>query len=110
MNKGGRLNAKVTAASKTDFTIQVQEAKGHEDHLREITLPMEAWNGPGAEVGAELEYPEPERGPKLNDSVLYNSENFGDDEKTPLHRKTAEQKKADKKGNGAEEANRRISE
>lgn len=74
MNKGGRLEAKVVAASKSDFTIRVQSAKGHEDHEKEITLPIGAWNGPGAEVGADLGYEKPSREPRLNDAVMYNSE------------------------------------
>jgi hypothetical protein len=78
-NKGGRLEAKVIAASKADFTIKVQDAKGHEDGGREITLPMSCWNGPGAEVGSEkLGYNREElRAPKLNDSVIFNSESDG---------------------------------
>ena len=74
LNKGGRLEAKVVAASKADFTIKVQSAKGHEDHEKEITLPLTAWNGAGAEVGEKLGYEAPARGPKLNDAVIYNSQ------------------------------------
>lgn len=76
---GGRLEAKVIAASKSDFTIKVQDAKGHEDGGREITLPMSCWNGPGAQVGGEkLGYDRSElRAPKLNDSVLYDSQADG---------------------------------
>jgi hypothetical protein len=79
LNKGGRLNAKVVGASKTDFTIKVERAGGHEDSEREITLPMACWNGNGAQVGsAKLGYDREElRGPKLNDSVIFDSQADG---------------------------------
>jgi hypothetical protein len=71
--KGGRLEAKVISVSKSDFTIKVQAAKGHEDSEKEITLPLTAWNGAGAEVGESLGYEPPAQGPKLNNAVLYDS-------------------------------------
>lgn len=74
--KGGRLEAKVISASKTDFTIKIQAAKGHEDSEKEITLPLSDWNGAGAEVGGKLDYDAPARGPRLNDSVFYDSSRF----------------------------------
>jgi hypothetical protein len=79
LNKGGRLEGKVVGASKTDFTIKIAKAGGHEDSEREITLPISCWNGPGAQVGSEkLGYNREElRAPKLNDSVIFNSESDG---------------------------------
>ena len=74
--KGGRLEAKVISVSKTDFTIIVQHAKGHVDSGKEITLPLTAWNGAGAEVGEELGYDAPATGPKLNNAVYYDSSRF----------------------------------
>jgi hypothetical protein len=74
--KGGRLEAKVISVSKSDFTIKVQHAKGHEDSEKEITLPLTAWNGPGAEVGEDLGYEAPTAGPKLNQAVVYDSSRF----------------------------------
>jgi hypothetical protein len=73
--KGGRLEAKVIGASKNDFTIRVQSAKGHEDDNREITLPMSAWNGAGAQVGGEkLGYDRKDlRPPKMGETVVYDS-------------------------------------
>ena len=73
--KGGRLDAKVVGASKTDFTIKVQPAIGHENSEQEITLPMSCWNGPGAQVGGEkLGYDRSElKPPKLGDGVIFDS-------------------------------------
>ena len=78
LNKGGRLDAKVISASKSDFTIRVQPAKGHEDHEREITLPMSCWNGAGAQVGDGLGYDRSDlKAPRLGDGVVYDSQGSG---------------------------------
>jgi hypothetical protein len=79
-NTGGRLNAKVVGVSKADFTLLI-DAGGHEDHGKEITLPVAMWNGPGAVCGdgkalGYEPYPEenPRAKPQFGDACYYEAD------------------------------------
>jgi hypothetical protein len=77
LNKGGRLEAKVTNFDGHSFTVAVQ-GKGHEDHGKEFTLPRTLWRGPGAVIG-EAGYEgyakeDPRSAPRAGDSVIYDSQ------------------------------------
>jgi hypothetical protein len=76
LNKGGRCEARVTQFTGKTFTIRV-DARGHEDHQKEIELPRTLWRGPGAVIGVaggEIYGPKDPRGaPRVNDFVYYDA-------------------------------------
>lgn len=77
LNKGGRLDAKVTNFDGTTFTIVVH-GPGHEDHGDTITLPRTLWRGPGAVIGGDgyeaMDKSDPRSAPRSGDAVIYDSD------------------------------------
>jgi hypothetical protein len=79
LNKGGRLEAKVTSINESagEFTIKVS-GRGHEHHDKEFTLPMAMWSAPGAVLGEEgaATYPplDPRSKPHIGDNVIFDAD------------------------------------
>lgn len=74
LNKGGRLEVKVTNFDGGTFTIEIS-GKGHEYHGKTITLPRTLWRGPGAVCGADgyegYSKDDPRSAPRGGDMVYY---------------------------------------